>query len=66
MEKKKSTRKKRKFIKTTISLPEDLWKELKIETVEKKKTLSKLIEEKLIRLKVLEMKSEKDFNDFNI
>lgn len=62
MEKKKTKRKKGKSIKTTISLPEDLWKELKIESIEKKKTLSKLIEEKLKRLKVLEMKSEKDFN----
>lgn len=63
MEKKKSsTRKKEKYIKTTISLPENLWKELKIESIEKKKTLSKLITEKLKKLKVLEMKSEKDFS----
>ncbi|MCD6521432.1 hypothetical protein J7K56_01490 [Candidatus Calescamantes bacterium] len=39
--------KKEKMIKTTITMPEDLWKKLKIQAIEEGKPLYELIIEKL-------------------
>lgn len=55
----KSMRKKgtkNRYIRTTISLPEDVWKELKIESIEKRMTLGELIVEKLKELEELQSK----------
>lgn len=61
MKKRKSKKRKKKpskdLIKTTISLPVNLWKELKLESIEKRKTLGELITEKLKRLERLEKKA---------
>ena len=55
----KAMRKKRsksRYVRTTVSLPEDVWKELKIESIEKRITLGELIVEKLKELEELKSK----------
>ena len=47
---------KSKYIRTTISLPEDIWKKLKIESIEKRMTLGELIIEQLKELEELKSK----------
>jgi predicted DNA-binding ribbon-helix-helix protein len=48
---------KKDFVKTTIYLERDLWKELKWEAIEKQTTLSELINRKLKELKSLKRKT---------
>ncbi|WP_457601177.1 chromosome segregation protein SMC [Hydrogenivirga sp.] len=52
--------KKRKYVRTTVSLPEDLWKKLKIESIEEKTPLGELIAKKLKELE--ELKTRKSFS----
>ncbi|WP_164930593.1 chromosome segregation protein SMC [Aquifex aeolicus] len=49
-------KKKQEFVRTTISLPKDLWEELRIESVKKKTPLGKLIAQKIELLKKLQKK----------
>ena len=48
--------KKGKYVRTSIYLEEDLWKDLKWEAIQKKTTLSELINRKLKELKKLKKK----------
>ena len=56
--------KKGKFVKTTLYLEEELWKELKWEAVQKKTTLSDLVNRKLKELKELKKKISVVSEDF--
>ena len=49
-------RSRKRHVRTTITLPEDVWKELKIESIEKRMTLGELIIEKLKELEELKSK----------
>ena len=49
-------RAKSKYVRTTISLPESLWKELRIESIEKRITMGELIARKIEELKELQKK----------
>ncbi|HIO42337.1 MAG TPA: chromosome segregation protein SMC [Aquifex sp.] len=49
--------KKGKYVRTSIYLEEDLWKDLKWEAIQKKTTLSELINKKLKELKELKKKT---------
>jgi len=69
MRKKKSSRgrkKKQEFVRTTISLPKDLWEELRIESVKKKTSLGKLIAEKIGLLKKLQKKYSVQEEDLEV
>jgi len=54
---KKNPRKKKKLIRTSICLEEDLWKQLKHEAIDRKTTLSELINRKLKELETLKRKT---------
>jgi len=54
---KKNPRKKKKLIRTSIYLEEDVWKQLKHEAIERKTTLSELINRKLKELETLKKKT---------
>jgi predicted DNA-binding ribbon-helix-helix protein len=54
---KKNPKRKKKLIKTTLYLEEDLWKQLKHEAIDKKTTLSELINRKLKELETLKKKT---------
>ena len=56
--------KKGKLVKTTLYLEEELWKELKWEAVQKKTTLSDLVNRKLKELKELKKKISVVSEDF--
>ena len=49
-------RAKSKYVRTTISLPESVWKELRIESIEKRVTMGELIARKIEELKELRTK----------
>ena len=46
-------KKKRGYVRTTVSLPKDVWEELRIESIKKKTTMGELIAKKLKELKEL-------------
>ena len=46
-------KKKRGYVRTTVSLPRDVWEELRIESIKKKTTMGELIAKKLKELKDL-------------
>jgi len=52
-------KKKKKYVRTTVSLPENVWKELRIESVEKRIPMGELIANKIKELK--ELKSRLSF-----
>jgi predicted DNA-binding ribbon-helix-helix protein len=54
---KRNLKRKKKLIKTTLYLEEDLWKQLKHEAIDKKTTLSELINRKLKELETLKKKT---------
>jgi len=54
---KKKPKKKKKLIRTSIYLEEDLWKQLKHEAIDRKTTLSELINRKLKELGTLKRKT---------
>jgi len=54
---KRNPRKKKKLIRTSIYLEEDLWKQLKHEAIERKTTLSEIINRKLKELETLKKKT---------
>ena len=54
---KKNPKRKKKIIRTSIYLEEDLWKQLKHEAIERKTTLSELINRKLKELGTLKRKT---------
>ena len=65
MEQKRNKRKFQKdYVKTTIYLERELWKELKWEAIEKQTTLSELINRKLKELKNLKRKTSIVVEDF--
>ncbi len=47
---------KKDYVRTTISLPRDVWEELRIESIKKRTTLGDLIVKKLLELKELKEK----------
>ncbi len=49
-------RKRGKYVRTTISLPEGLWKRLRIEGINKRKSMGELIVEKIQELEELKSK----------
>ncbi len=59
MRKKKS--KAKKYVRTTVSLPESVWKELRIESVKTKTSMGDLIAMKIRELK--DLKSRLSFTD---
>jgi predicted DNA-binding ribbon-helix-helix protein len=63
-QRRKRRKTKREFVKTTIYLERDLWKELKWEAIEKQTTLSELINRKLKELKTLKRKTDVVAEDF--
>ena len=54
---KKRKSKKVRYIKTTLYLEENLWKDLKWEAIQKKTTLSELVNKKLKELRELKKKT---------
>jgi predicted DNA-binding ribbon-helix-helix protein len=56
--------KKGKCVKTSVYLEEELWKELKWEAIQKRTTLSELINRKLKELKELKRKNSIVVEDF--
>ncbi|MDQ7083120.1 MAG: chromosome segregation protein SMC [Aquificota bacterium] len=50
-------RRKGKYVRTTVSLPEDVWMELRVESIKRKKTMGDLIAEKLEELKKLKKRA---------
>jgi len=52
---------KAKYVRTTVSLPESVWRELRIESVKSRTPLGELIAQKLKELK--ELKSKLSFTE---
>jgi len=52
----KKEKEREEWVKTTVLLPRNLWKELKLEAVKEEKNFSELIAEKLKELKRLKKK----------
>ena len=50
------SKKKGNYVRTTVSLPREVWEELKIESIKKKTTMGELIAKKLKELKELRAK----------
>ena len=50
------SKEKKRYVRTTISLPEDIWEELRIESIKKKTTMGDLITKKILELKKLKEK----------
>ncbi|RLJ70695.1 hypothetical protein BCF55_0976 [Hydrogenivirga caldilitoris] len=50
---KKAGKKEKKFVRTTVSLPENVWKELRMESIKEKLPMGELIARKLKELKEL-------------
>lgn len=46
-------KKKENYVRTTVSLPREVWEELKIESIKKKTTMGELIAKKIKELKEL-------------
>lgn len=46
----KKRRKTKKYVRTTVSLPEDVWRTLRIESIETRTTMGDLIAEKIKEL----------------
>jgi len=65
-QRRKRRKTKKEFVKTTIYLEKDLWKELKWEAIEKQTTLSELINRKLKELKTLKRKTDVVAEDFEV
>ena len=54
--KRKRKRKKKSYVRTTVSLPKEVWEELRIESIKTKTTMGELIAKKLKELKELRSK----------
>jgi predicted DNA-binding ribbon-helix-helix protein len=63
-QRRKRRKTKKEFVRTSIYLEKDLWKELKWEAIEKQTTLSELINKKLKELKTLKKKTDVVAEDF--
>ncbi|SNZ16171.1 chromosome segregation protein SMC [Hydrogenobacter hydrogenophilus] len=51
--KKRKEKTSKKYVRTTVSLPEDVWRELRVESIDKKITMGDLIAKKIRELKEL-------------
>ena len=63
-QRRKRRKTKKEFVRTSIYLEKELWKELKWEAIEKQTTLSELINKKLKELKTLKKKTDVVVEDF--
>ncbi len=54
----------RDYVRTTVSLPRDVWEELRIESIKKRITLGDLIAKKIMELK--ELKEKVDITQGNL
>ncbi len=52
----KGRRKREKYVRTTVSLPESVWEELRVESVRKRIPMGELIARKILELKELRSK----------
>lgn len=52
--KKRKGKTSKKYVRTTVSLPEDVWRELRVESIDKKITMGDLIAKKIRELKELQ------------
>jgi len=65
-QRRKKRKTKKEFVRTSIYLEKDLWKQLKWEAIEKQTTLSELINKKLKELKTLKKKTSIVTEDFEV
>lgn len=52
-----SRRKKGKYVRTTVSLPESIWRKLRMESIKERKPMGDLIAERLRELERLKKKA---------
>ncbi|MGB9873487.1 MAG: chromosome segregation protein SMC [Hydrogenobacter sp.] len=55
--KKRKEKTSKKYVRTTVSLPEEVWRELRVESIDKKITMGDLIAKKIRELKELQKRA---------